>query len=502
MMSVRTRKAVSAGVLFALASFVYADRPAGDDTAMPAEDFAVLEALYSAQQARLEKLQRQVADAASQDADTARVEAMKEQIRAVLSESEFRESLMPAVTQAGYDNGFFIRSSDEKFSMKIQWYLHFRWTHYGVNTRNRYLAPRAQRDDRTGFDFNRARLRIGGHAYDPSLTYFFSFTHAADTSYDARSIYAWVNYKFRDEFQMTFGQMRLASTRAQVSDIMRYQFTELPFTDAVFGSGVGLGVRFWGRLFDKRLSYYLDVVNSMNATGRTITNDPAEIDNNPAILFRAVWHALGDNPGNEFPNQSDLDFHETPALDLGFHYSFNEDEYDLATARIPFAIPRRLAGQGGFGLTTSNGMQVHTFGWEGAFQYRGFSATSEFHIRLLDPRRAGRRPFTPYWLLTREGGDSSFYGGYVQVGYMLPIPGFENKIELAARLEGLGGVDPGDEGVWIYTAGVNYFIKGSRIKLQADISKVSEAPISAGTYGLANLNDEALIARVQLAFAF
>jgi len=499
----RMQKAVSVGVLFALTSYAWADAPS---RAMPGgatgDQLEVLEAIAASRQARLAELEQRVAHLQSADEDATRVEIMRAQIREVLSEQDFRETLVPSMLQAGYDKGFFIRSSDERFAMKFQWILHFRWTHYGVNSTNRYDNLGLQRNDRTGFDFNRARFRVGGHAFDPNLTYFFSLTHAADSSYDVRSIYAWINYKLRDEFQMMFGQMRLASTRAQVSPITRYQFTELPFTDAVFGSGVGVGVRFWGRLFEKRLSYYLDVVNSMNAAGRTITNDPPEIDNNPAILLRAVWHVLGDNPGKEFRNQSDLDFHETPALDLGLHYSFNEDEYDQATMRLPFAIPNPRPGQGAFGVTNSNGMQVHTFGWEGAFQYRGFSTTSEFHVRMLDPRRAGRRPFAPWWLMTGEGGDTSFYGGYVQMGYFLPIPGFEQKIEAVARLEGLGGVDPGNQGVWMYTAGLNYFIDGDNLKLQTDVSKVHEVPVSSGTYGLANVNDDALIWRVQLAFHF
>ena len=88
-------------------------------------------------------------------------------------------------------------------------------------------------------------------------------------------------------------------------------------------------------------------------------------------------------------------------------------------------------------------MQIHTLGYEVAFQYRGFSAISELHVRMLDPRRAGRLPFTPWWQFTPASAkDTSFYGGYLQAGYFLPIPGMERKLELAARVEGIGGVDP------------------------------------------------------------
>lgn len=462
----------------------------------------VLQAIQAAQDARIEELSRQVADAEASEPDALRMQALRDQVREILSEEEFRESLVPSLLQAGYDKGFFIRSTDNNFSMKMQWIMQFRWTHYGVNSRNRYLAPRTERDDSTGFDINRARLRIFGHAFDPNLKYFFSITHAANSNYGLRSIYAWMNYRFSDEFQVMLGQMRLASTRAQVSRITRYQLVDVPFTDAIFGRGVGIGARFWGKLFDKRLTYQLDVVNSFNGFGRTITTDPPQLDGNPGIILRAVWHALGDNPGKEFANKSDLTFHESPALDLGFHYHWNNDEGDLATSRIPVSIRRPAVGVGGFGRVPSNGLMTHTFGAEAAFQYRGFSAISEFHWTLVDVRRAGRRPFAPYWLATRSGGDDNFYGGYVQMGYMLPIPGFENKIEIAGRIEGLGGVDPGNQGIWMYTAGVNYFIKGADIKLQADISRIHESPLSSSVIGVGNVNDSALLARVQLSFAF
>ncbi len=49
---------------------------------------------------------------------------------------------------------------------------------------------------------------------------------------------------------------------------------------------------------------------------------------------------------------------------------------------------------------------------------------------------------------------------------------------------------------------LNYFIKGNNIKLQTDVTKVSEAPISSSTYSLANVNDDALIWRIKLGFAY
>ena len=107
---------VVCAVMAALLTPVLADEPGV--TNLSADQVSRLEAIYEAQQQKIELLQQQVAAAELQDQDAARSEAMRQQIREILSEQEFRESLMPSVLQAGYDKGFFIKSSDEKFLMK------------------------------------------------------------------------------------------------------------------------------------------------------------------------------------------------------------------------------------------------------------------------------------------------------------------------------------------------------------------------------------------------
>jgi len=484
-----------------------ATAPAGRD-----ERAARLETLLAAQQRQIETLQQQVAAAAQQDTDKARVEQMKQQIREVLSEREFRESLMPATTQAGYDQGFYIRSSDDKFLMKFNGQWQFRWTHYGTRSANRYLAPGFRRHDRTGFDIVRMNLDISGHAYDKDLTYFLEFGSAAPNGYDTVLNYGWVNYRFRDEFQVRAGLFRVKSTRANVTSNARYQMVESPTMDAVFGLNDGLGVEFWGQLAEKKVEYYLDVVNSAdNPATQTITNDEDLYtrgrDNTPAILARLVWHALSGatrqplpDPAAHFATWSDIEHHTEPALDLGFHYVFNQDEY-AGTMRIPF--PRKTFFQpGGFGLTSSDGLQINQFGVDAGFKYMGFSATGEYVIRLLDVRNADRAPFTPLYQLTGDSSTNAQHGAYVQCGYFLPIPGWEDKFEVTARVGGVSTLAGGQEGTWEYAGGLNYFIKGHRVKLQTDVVKVSEVPISNPTWSLANVNDDALIWRVQLQVAF
>jgi len=493
-------RSILLAALLPLAAAAQAD--SADATKDADRRVAELEARLAQQRRTLDMLEAQVGGATSQDAEAARIQALREQIREVLSEREFRESLMPSTLLAGYDKGFYIRSSDELFRLKINGYMQFRWTHYGTGSRNRYLRPRLERDDRTGFDMNRLRLRVSGHAWTPDLTYVLEVSADASRGYDFAAQWAYMNYRFADELHVRAGIMKPVNTRATMISTDQFQFVDQTMFDAVFGHARVLGMRFWGELFDHRMEYVIDVVNSFNsADNRTITPDPAEHDNTPGVALRLTWHALGEKIST-WSSEGDLEFFEEPHLDFSFVYAFNDDQGDRRTTRIPYPAPRGVLGRGGYGLTTTNGLQTNDFGLDGAFKFQGFSAIAEYHLRIVDPRRAGRMPFTPWWLLTGQADTTTMHGGHAQVGYFLPIPGFEKKIEAVARVAGIVTNANGREGSWEYAAGLNYYIRGHSVKLQTDLTKVYEAPISSPTASLANVNDDALVWRVQLQVGF
>jgi hypothetical protein len=465
-----------------------------------------LRALLDEQQRQIDELTRQVTASTQGEMDAQRTQIMRDQIRAILSDAEFRESLMPTVAQAGYDNGFYIKSSDDKFLLRINGLFQFGWTHYATRADNRYLNRGLQRDDRTGFDIRRLRLRFTGNVHTKDLTYSIELQQDAPDRYDTVVNHAFFNYRVIDEFQILVGNFRVASTAEQLRANETHQMIDRSLADTVFGFGSSIGVRFWGQLFEKKLDWYLDIVNGLtdgennHSANRTITNDPAEIDGNPALLFRTVWHILGDKPGTHFIDQSDLAISENPAWDLAFHYAYNEDRGERTTTRIPF--PLRTVLDGGFGLTTSRGLQFHQFGFDTAFKWRGFSATGLYVLRILDVRSADGAPFTPLFLLTGDGSTNTQHGGNLQLGYFLPIAGLEKKLEVVGRIGGVSTLAHGQEGTWEYGGGLNYYIDGNRVKLQMDAIKISEVPITSQYTSLANVNDDALIFRVQLQVAF
>ncbi len=480
-----------------------ADTGSGDNVAR-------LEALLEAQQHKIEMLEQQVSAAAQQNTESMRAAQMKEQIREVLSESEFRESLMPSTLQAGYDNGFFIRSSDDNFKIKFNGLFQMRYTYYATRSQNRYLVPGFTRNDRSGIDGARVRFRLSGHAYTKDLTYLLELDMSQGAGYDARVQYAWVNYRFCDEFQIMAGVMLAPTTRANFESTATMQFVDYPMVNSIFGAGRGTGVRFWGKLLEGRGAYYLDLYNSLGTPAtRTITNDEniyaTGHDNNPAVVFRTVWqimggHCMHPDDSGVWTAPCDMAIHDEPALNVGFHYAFNEDWHD-GTLAIPYAR-RTFFREGGYGVTDSQGLQIHQFGLDMGFKYMGFSCTAEYWFRTLDVRNADSPPFSPLFLATGDSSTSVMHGGYVQCGYFLPIPGMERKFEVVGRVGGFTTAHGGTESTWTYAGGLNYYIKGHNVKLQTDITKMAENFISSSGYSLANVNDDSLVWRVQLQLAF
>lgn len=468
----------------------------GPPTAPADDDIDRLMEQAARQQRELEALRSHVASQTQPDVEAQRVQNLRSLVREVLSEEEF--ALTPQTISAGYDRGFYVRSADEQFVLRIRGMLQFRWTHTGRTRPENSRRQDGSAADRSGFDFHRIRLTFSGQLYDEDLTYLVTLRADAAQAYDIDAFHAWINYRLIDEFQIRAGLFRLASTRSDFTSDALQAFPDRPIENDMFRLGEGLGVRLWGQLFQKRLEYYLDVVNSLNGTGnRTITPDPAEHDNNPALVARLVWHVLSKDPATDFASQSDIPRHDEPVFDLGMHYAFNEDASDRLTSRL--VLPGPL---GGFANTTSNGVQINQFGFDAAFKWRGVSLTAEYMLRIIDPRRAGRAPFTPWWLATGDDSTVAQHGGYMQAGWFLPIPGHEDRLELVARAGGISTLANRSEGLWEYGVGMNYYFRKHDAKLQADITKIHEAPLRSSGVGIPNINDDALIFRVQLQVAF
>ncbi|MBK8913405.1 MAG: hypothetical protein IPM64_02185 [Phycisphaerales bacterium] len=458
---------------------------------------APLLARYEEQQRRLLELERSMQT--GDDVELERTRSLRAQIRDILADAEFREALMPPTLTAGYDNGFYLRSTDGAFAFRFNGFLMFRYTHLGTRQENRYVDPRLRRSDRSGFDITRLRMTFSGHAFSKDMTYSITIRSDGAQRNNTALHMGWIEYAFDDALHVRLGRFRLANLRQQVISDSRLQFADRGLVDAVFGLNFGTGVSFLGKLADGRLRYAVDVVNSVDGpNNRVITNDPSQLDGNPALVARAAWRVLGED-ADLGSYEGDDRLREDPGLELAAHYAFNQDDGDRGTARIPFNRSGLFPffRSGGFGLASMNGTRFHQIGVDAVFKWRGFSLQGEYVARFLDIRAAWDNPAAPLWRLTGEESTTAMHGAYVQTGCFLPIPGHEKRLEAVARVGGVRTNVGGGEGAWEYAAGFNYHFHGQKAKIVTDVTKITEAPISSPTAGMPNVNDDVLMWRVQ-----
>jgi hypothetical protein len=235
------------------------------------------------------------------------------------------------------------------------------------------------------------------------------------------------------------------------------------------------------------------VTNGWNdANDRFGRSDPVrELDQNPAITARAVWHALGQLG----PGEPDLQYHQDPALDVGLSFGYMDDNGDFSDPGIAYSNPDFFRdGIGGYGFTNMRGTNVTQFGADSHFKWRGLAATWEYWLRIVDVSSA----IAPYFFATGDRDTFHQQGMQVQVGYFI-IP---KRLEAAVRLGGVWDIGPGSEAVWEYAGGVNYYFQGHNCKLSADVTKINELPVRASSPNFIDFNDDLTMFRVQLQVMF
>jgi len=447
-----------------------------------------LEDVVDQQQARIEALRHQIELRQTASPDAARVEGIKRVVRELISDAQFREGLYPRHAHVGYDEGLYIKSSDEAFLLNITGMMQVRWTGLNRQTDNRRLPGRNRQDDINGFEIQWLVLSFDGHIHDPRLTYLIQVIGDTDQGNSWETYYASMSYEFAEELVVSAGILDLPQGFNNLVADNRQLFVDRALAEEVFNVGFTPGVTVGGLLFG-RLEYAAGAFNrSAQACERLYCE---QLDTNFAYAGSLVYHVLGDGVGDD---ETDLVYSKDPRWDVGTSFAYNDNNSDRGVSSL-YAIPdriRRGQGIGGYGQADLAGTDLLQFGAHTAFRYRGFSFTTEWYLRTID----GDDERSDWERLTGRSDSMHFQGGYVEAGYFI-VP---KEVEVAARL---GGVwDVSGDNTWEYTFGVNYYPYQSHdLKIQADYTRIEEAPITT-EYGNWFQNDDIDMFRVSLQAAF
>ncbi len=201
-------------------------------------------------------------------------------------------ALAPAAAQsappgpvAGYDKGFFLRSPDGRFELKI-----------GAQFQFRYGWERIDEGDdassKTAFQIARGRLKLGGRAWDEHLLY--KVQLAWDRGHASLKDFV-VDYGMApDALWLRAGQFKRPFTRHQLTSAGELVLVDRAITDKAFGAGRDVGVAV-GNRYEKAPPFEW-VVAVFNGTGETppagsTSNVPDKL--RPAVVARAAYNHGG-----------------------------------------------------------------------------------------------------------------------------------------------------------------------------------------------------------------
>lgn len=298
--------------------------------------------------------------------------------------------------------GFEFNTSDNKFLLQIQGRLQLRLSTPGDQdpvTYDDYLT-----ENKTAFKINRARLKIGGHAYEPWLKYYFEYELSQSNLLDFRiMLEKWEFLSFKA------GQWKVEFTRERFISSGEQQMVDRSLINREFTLDRQQGLEVYGHLKGKGILDFNYWAATLTGTGRgSTTND----DNNIMYFGRAQWNFLGREVGFE---GSDLEFHEKPAAYVAFAAATNQSPY----TRFSQAGGGSLVG---FEDGEPGQYRVNQTNLESAFLYRGFSAQTEWHHKNITDKLNGNTT-------------TQLRGYYVQGGYFFHylFDWFPKKMEIAAR---------------------------------------------------------------------
>ncbi|TDP01639.1 OprO/OprP family phosphate-selective porin [Flavobacterium sp. 245] len=339
--------------------------------------------------------------------------------------------------------GIELRTRDNKFLFQLQSRLQFRFS--TPNDTDPLTYDDYSQTAKTTFKINRARLKVGGHAFHLWLKYYWEYELSQSNLLDFRLMvekWEWLSFKA--------GQWKVEYTRERFISSGEQQTVDRSLINRPFTADRQMGVEIYGHLKGAGIADFNYWAAALTGTGRGNT---ANDDSNLMYFGRAQWNFLGrflDFEG------SDLEFHEKPTPIIAISGLTNRSPYT------------RFSQSGGGSLEGfENGApgqyRVNQWNIESAFMYRGFSWQSELHTKKIIDK-------------LNFDDTTTLRGYYVQAGYFFSnaFEWWPKKLEMAARHAGYRPDNSIKQNSQEETTiAFNWFFNGHKNKLTSEVSYFS-----------------------------
>ena len=338
----------------------------------------------------------------------------------------------------GYgDKGWEMRY-DDVFLMQMQWRFQFR----GVINSSDPLFFIGEEDDNSGtLNVQRARLKVGGFAYQPYLKYYLE--------YDFPSGYL-LNWEFTlskiKALQLKVGQWKIKYNIERFISSGKQQMVERSISNRYFTFDRQIGVELLGDLFEDKIISSSYNIGVFNGDGRMTQNEDASM----MFFGRYQWN-FSRKPMKLF--YCDIDRVRNIQGFLAFAYVHNESAYTSFSSNGGEQLPGYLEGANSYYI-------VNQYNAELMLKYKGFSFSNENHIKNINDRA--------------NNINSQLYGGYVVAGYFFNeiINFIPKQLETNLRYALVSNKTFFKNQINEYSIGVNWFFKSHSNKLTIDLSYI------------------------------
>ncbi|MBP1841195.1 hypothetical protein [Formosa algae] len=337
------------------------------------------------------------------------------------------------------DEGFEFKTADEKFALHIESRLQFRFS--TPSDLNPVTYDEIYSDKETVFKINRARLKVGGHAFQSWLKYYWEYELSASNLMDFRVMIE--KYSF---FNIKVGQWKTYYNRERVISSGKQQMADRSILTRPFTLDRQQGVEFYGRIAPSKYTDFTYNASVLTGTGRGASEND---DNHLMYVGRLQYNLLG----------RELSF---TGSDLAYHDNFTGlIAVAAATNRSPYTRFSQAGGGQleGFEDGVDGQYKANQYLLETAFMYKGLSWQNEFHSKEIHD------------FVNNE--TTTLKGAYFQTGYFFHNiwPKFPKPLEIAGRYAYyIPNTDLSNNLEEEFVLAFNWFFKGHRNKLTSEVT--------------------------------
>jgi hypothetical protein len=345
----------------------------------------------------------------------------------------------PSKLKVAYDKGLNLWTEDGHYRMHLEARAQFRYTD---QSSEEHPGVEDFVNDEQGFLVQRARIKLGGHAYREWLKYYVEIELVTPRLLDLH-----FTVQPKSTVGLRVGQFKVLYNRERVDSSGKLQFADRSIVTAPFTLDRQQGVTLLGRLFAEKAADAEYALGVFTGTGR---GGGLDDDGRPMVSGRWQWNFLR----RPMPfTESDIDRASPATSSIAVAAASNVGRYtrfSSSGADQLLGLPDGEAGQ----YETNQAMG------EFAYKRKGLYAQAEAHWKKVDDRINGTK--------------TELHGYYAQIGYFFRDLGMIVPAPLEFGLRGARVTRDFASGARGYqdelTLVANWFFHGHRNKLTADLS--------------------------------